>query len=168
MHLSDYLEQRCIYYCSKKLISWIFCVQPGSGSSNKIDSLRPSRTHLTSNCLNKSSVTSETQTSPVGSPRSGRRGHHHHHHRHHHNSISAGRGDEDGNGQRGRRGSQGSGSWYSRTTHSQVRHMLMWVCKGKVSVHNITAYWVKGVYLCPFLTLTLDRGEWMYGNILMG
>lgn len=94
-------------------------IPPGSGSSNKIDSLRPSHTHLTSNCLNKSSVTSETQTSPVGSPRSGRRGHHHHHHRHHHNSSSAGRGDEDGNGQRGRRGSQGSGSWYSRTTHSQ-------------------------------------------------
>ncbi|XP_069674699.1 uncharacterized protein RhoGAP93B isoform X2 [Periplaneta americana] len=94
-------------------------IPPGSGSSNKVDSLRPSRSHAPTNCSNKSSVTSETQTSPVGSPRSGRRGHHHHHHRHHHNSSSGGRGDDEGNGQRGRRGSQGSGSWYNRTTHSQ-------------------------------------------------
>ncbi|XP_021939989.1 dual specificity tyrosine-phosphorylation-regulated kinase 1A-like [Zootermopsis nevadensis] len=93
-------------------------IPPASGSSNKADSLRPSHAHVPSNCSNKSSVTSETQTSPVGSPRSGRRGHHHHHHRHHHTS-SGGRGEEEGSGQRGRRGSQGSGSWYNRTTHSQ-------------------------------------------------
>ncbi|XP_023714791.1 filaggrin isoform X3 [Cryptotermes secundus] len=94
-------------------------ILPGSGSSNKADSLRPSRPCAPSNCSNKLSVTSETQTSPVGSPRSGRRGHHHHHHRHHHNSTSGGRAEEEGNGPRGRKGSQGSGSWYSRTTHSQ-------------------------------------------------
>lgn len=70
-------------------------------------------------------MTSETQTSPVGSPRSGRRGHHHHHHRHHHTSSGGGRGEEEGSGQRGRRGSQGSGSWYNRTTHSQVRHKFI-------------------------------------------
>ncbi|KAJ9593148.1 hypothetical protein L9F63_027610, partial [Diploptera punctata] len=78
----------------------------------------PGRFHQPSS--NKSSVTSETQTSPVGSPRSNRR-HHHHHHRHHHNSNVGIRGEDDTNGQRGRRGSQGSGSWYNKTTHSQTR-----------------------------------------------
>ncbi|KAJ9590247.1 hypothetical protein L9F63_016634, partial [Diploptera punctata] len=90
----------------------------GTSNSNKTDSFRPSRSHALSNSSNKSSVTSETQTSPVGSPRSNRR-HHHHHHRHHHNSNVGIRGEDDANGQRGRRGSQGSGSWYNKTTHSQ-------------------------------------------------
>ncbi|GLH09051.1 Rho GTPase-activating protein 92B [Gryllus bimaculatus] len=64
------------------------------------------------------SVTSETQTSPVGSPRTSRRSHHHHH-RHHHAREEQESGQGDGARQRSRRGSQGSGSWYTRTTHSQ-------------------------------------------------
>nr|CAD7594996.1 unnamed protein product [Timema genevievae] len=73
-------------------------------SSSKTSSARQVMTH----------ATSETQTSPAESPRSSRRSHHHHHHHHrHHGPV-----EEDGR-HRGRRGSHGSGSWYSRAAHSQ-------------------------------------------------
>ncbi|XP_063227611.1 uncharacterized protein LOC134533847 isoform X2 [Bacillus rossius redtenbacheri] len=83
---------------------------PTTQVANKTECIRPSRQHVPS-------VTCETQTSPVGSPAPGRRNHHHHHH-HHHRHLH---GPEEGEGgqPRPRRGSHGSGSWYSRTTHSQ-------------------------------------------------
>ncbi|XP_049847289.1 rho GTPase-activating protein 39 isoform X3 [Schistocerca gregaria] len=73
---------------------------------DKTETIRNSRLAATGS--GKISVSSETQTSPSGSPRSGRHSHHHrHHHRHHQTSRPV----EDV----GHR----STAWYTRTAHSQ-------------------------------------------------